>query len=72
MTQDTRSVVVTYVRAHPGQRPAEVADGTGLGREAVKKALQRLAAAGTLRAAKGRYYAGGRRHLAPVPAARGQ
>lgn len=69
MTGETRSAVVAYVRAHPGQRPAQVADGTGLGHETIKKMLQRLAATGTLRASRGRYYAGGKRHLVPIPAA---
>ena len=69
MTGDTRSFIVDYVRDHPGQRPAQVADDTGLSREAVKKMLQRLVAAGTLRTdGRGRYHAGGRRHLSLIPA----
>jgi hypothetical protein len=70
VTGATRQAVAAYVRGNPGATPAQVATATGLGWEAIKKTLQRLASAGTLRTdGRGHYYAGGRRHLSPVPPA---
>lgn len=68
MTGDTTSRVLAHVRKNPGTSPADVAAATGLSRDTAKKAMQRAAAAGTLRSdGRGHYYATRRRHLSPVP-----
>lgn len=59
---ETRAAVLRYVRQNPASGPTAIALGTDLAYETVKKAAQRMAAAGQLQAD-----AGGR-YTAPPPA----
>ncbi|MGI8309429.1 AAA family ATPase [Saccharopolyspora hattusasensis] len=52
---DTSATILRYVRENPGEGPKAIADVTGLPYENVKKTCQRLAKAGDLHAASGRY-----------------
>ena len=67
MTKRTRDVIAAYVKDHPGQGPAQIASGTGLPRELVKKTVQRMTGDSQLRAdGKGHYYAATQRALSLV------
>jgi len=54
---DTRSAILAYLRAEPGQGPKRISDGTGLAYELVKKTVKRMADDNQLHTdGKGRYY----------------
>lgn len=57
-TGRTRAAILGYLRRHPGSTPRSAADGIGMNRETVKKALQRLAADGevTVVGERGHYF----------------
>ncbi|WP_018352208.1 AAA family ATPase [Longispora albida] len=62
-TTDTRSAILAWLHANPGNGPRAIAAGTGLAESNVKKTCQRMAADGLLSAdAKSRYTAIGQRH----------
>jgi len=52
---DTRATVLRYVRTHPGQRPKDIAEATGLDYELTRKTCSRMAADGQLKASGGTY-----------------
>lgn len=55
---DTRRKILEWLRAHPGDKPAAIALGTGLNRELVKKTATRMAGDGKLDTDhQGRYFA---------------
>jgi RecA-family ATPase len=54
---DTRRAILAYVRDHPGDKPAAVALGTGLGRDLVKQTVTRMTRDGQLDTdGQGRYF----------------
>lgn len=56
---DTRSAILRHVRAHPGAKPKDIADGLGPGHDAgtVRRTCARMAADGQLaKDSKGRYF----------------
>ncbi|WP_243639971.1 AAA family ATPase [Streptacidiphilus pinicola] len=54
---DTRSTVIAYVRDNPYSTPKQIAEGTGLAYETVKRACPRIADSGDLRRGAGGTYA---------------
>ncbi|GAA2850261.1 hypothetical protein GCM10010472_04160 [Pseudonocardia halophobica] len=53
---ETRAVILDWVRANPGGGPKQIAEGTGLGYELIKKTVARMADDGQLvKADRGRY-----------------
>jgi hypothetical protein len=45
---DTRAAILGYVRAHPGIGPTKIAEGTGLGKDLVKRTVRRMVDDGQL------------------------
>lgn len=57
MLGDTRAVILRYVREHEGDRPKEIAEGTGLDAATVRQTVVRMADDGQLDTdGKGRYF----------------
>lgn len=54
---DTRATILRYVREHPGSRPVDISDATGLERENTRRTCARMAADGQLKADHGIYTA---------------
>ena len=54
--QDTRALIVRFVRDHPGLKPAAIADALQLKPDTVRQTCSRMAKAGQLRAATGGSY----------------
>lgn len=57
LMQDTRAQIARHVRAHPGDKPGQIAAATGLAPGTVRQTCARMATDGQLRAEPGgRYY----------------
>ncbi|MFF2038996.1 AAA family ATPase [Kitasatospora sp. NPDC058170] len=54
---DTRAQILAHVRAHPGSKPVEISDATGLKRDNTRRTCARMAADGQLVANLGAYTA---------------
>lgn len=52
---DTRATILRHLRTHPGQRPKDIADATGLDYELTRKTCSRMATDGQLNASSGTY-----------------
>jgi hypothetical protein len=67
--EPTRKTLLEHLTDHPGSSPKQIAEGTGLDYELVKKTARRMAEDGQLDSAHGRYRLPGdsRDPLDPVP-----
>ncbi|MDN5751047.1 MAG: AAA family ATPase [Pseudonocardia sp.] len=56
LVADTRKAILEHLRAHPKQAPKQIADGTGLAYDLVKKTCQRMNEDGQILSQKGGRY----------------